>query len=245
VTTSQLITALNIDPTRLGQWITEGLPHRKIGRGRQFDECAVTEWLIARGHVKGPRYVATIAEAATALGRHERTVKGWLAAGAPGQTADGYDVDALAAWQAERRQTDPLLAGQVSPMLERYRGERYRLARLERKERERELIPRQLVADWISNFCAITRQTLTALRTLAGDQAMELVAEGLQEAETSFCREWGQFLKTNSLTTVLTQMEEDGRQHDIDQAAEPAEHFPGNPQGVSRTEAAPAGAGAR
>lgn len=43
--------------------------------------------------------VATIAGAARALGVHERTVKTWLARGAPGAPGN-YDVQAIAVWHA-------------------------------------------------------------------------------------------------------------------------------------------------
>lgn len=54
--------------------------------------------------------VPTIAAAAARLGVHPRTVKDWLASGAPGKEGD-YDVDAIRAWRAATRKAAPASEG--------------------------------------------------------------------------------------------------------------------------------------
>ncbi|QEF98160.1 hypothetical protein Mal15_22080 [Stieleria maiorica] len=55
-----------------------------------------------------PVFAETIAEAAKSLGVHERTLKSWLAEGAPPKTDDGYNVDAILQWRAANRKTSDL-----------------------------------------------------------------------------------------------------------------------------------------
>lgn len=46
-----------------------------------------------------PVFTKTIAEAAKAIGVHERTLKTWLTVGAPEKTKNGYDVEAIREWR--------------------------------------------------------------------------------------------------------------------------------------------------
>lgn len=48
----------------------------------------------------------SIAEVATRVGVDERTVKGWLASGCPGEPG-AYDVDAIVAWRAAHKKKAP------------------------------------------------------------------------------------------------------------------------------------------
>ena len=50
-----------------------------------------------------PVFTETIAEAANTLGVHERTLKSWLAVGAPAKTDGGYDIRAIKQWREENR----------------------------------------------------------------------------------------------------------------------------------------------
>ena len=191
--TQQLITALGIDSAQLQVWLAAGLPHRKAGRGRQFDADAVQAWLLANGHVKGPRYVGTMEQAATACGIHPRTLASWIRQGAPGKTAEGYDIDSLLAWKSNRHQADPLLSGTVSPMLERYRRERWKLARLERRERERELIPLAEALECGDRLAAGFRHACERIQrlNLCGVEAVKEIREVLDDDMKTFIASLG------------------------------------------------------
>lgn len=54
--------------------------------------------------------VSTIAAAASRLGVHPRTLKEWLAGGAPGKEG-AYDVEAIRAWRAATRKAQPASEG--------------------------------------------------------------------------------------------------------------------------------------
>ena len=139
---SELIKELHVSRRSLTKWLEKGLPYNKTKRGREFDAQAVSEWLVKAGIATKPNTVApTAAAAAKELGISERAFHTWLAAGCPARIPEGYDVDLAREWNlARRQQSDPLMGGTVSPMLERYRRERWKLARLERQEKERELV---------------------------------------------------------------------------------------------------------
>ena len=59
---------------------------------------------------------------------------------------------------------DPLLQGTSSPALEAYRQERAALARLDRLEREQQLVPRDRVREALGRIAAIIRAAGDALR---------------------------------------------------------------------------------
>jgi len=138
----ELIAALGTSPQQLGEWIKAGLPHRRRGRGREFDAATVREWLLAAGLADIPQLFATMAEAAEALGINKSTLATWISQGAPGRTDNGFDVQAIRAWRDERRKPDELLTGTPSKWQERYRRERAKLARLDRLRRQGELVDR-------------------------------------------------------------------------------------------------------
>ena len=75
---------------------------------------------------------------------------------------------------------DPLLAGSAdSPALERYRHEKALLAKLDRLEREGDLLPRELVADGLAQISRVLRETGDALLRQFGTDAHELLDDAL------------------------------------------------------------------
>ena len=78
-------------------------------------------------------FVPTIDAVAKAIGVHARTVKGWLASGAPGETENGYDVEAIRQWRAENMRSRP--GDEPEPGIENYR-ERMAAAKLSKAEGE-------------------------------------------------------------------------------------------------------------
>ena len=63
---------------------------------------------------------------------------------------DGADV-------VRDRDDDPLMQGSLSPALEEYRGERVKLVRLERLEREEQLVPRDKVRAALGRVATVLR----------------------------------------------------------------------------------------
>lgn len=77
---------------------------------------------------------------------------------------------------------DELLGGGNSPALERYRDERAKLAKLDRLERERTLLPRDEVHQKMMRFAAIIRSCGDALQRQFGPEAHALLDESINEA---------------------------------------------------------------
>lgn len=98
------------------------------------------------------------------------------------------------ATNARKLQAEPddLMAGDVSsPALERYREERAKLARLERLERERQLIPRSDVRDGLGRISALIRAVGETLERECGAGALDILNDGLDEAEREIDRTFG------------------------------------------------------
>jgi len=104
----------------------------------------------------------------------------------------------LQAW-AQRRAAgvgeppvDPLLAGTDSPALEAYRRERAILARLDRLEREGELLPRDAVHDMLSRLAELLRDAGATFQREFGREAhavLEEVLDGFErEIELGFAK---------------------------------------------------------
>jgi hypothetical protein len=79
---------------------------------------------------------------------------------------------------------DPLLNSDVaSPALERYREERAAMARLDRLEREGQLVARGDVREGLGRVAAIIRAAGDGLLQQFGPEAVELLNESLSDAE--------------------------------------------------------------
>ena len=81
------------------------------------------------------------------------------------------------------REEDDLLQGGSSPALERYREERALLARLDRLERERRLLPRDEVREALGRIAAILRSAGDTLSRDFGTAAAEVLHEALDDAQ--------------------------------------------------------------
>jgi hypothetical protein len=182
---TELTTELRISRRTLAKWLKAGLPYTPTPRGRQFDPETVISWLVKQGLVaKPPQIVPTAAAAATELGISERAFHTWLAAGCPARVpSGGYDLDAARRWNLDRRQPDPLLAGAVSPMLERYRAARAGLAELELARAEGDVFSRAEVEAVNGPFADSIRHACERIQrdNLAGVQAVEQIREALDE----------------------------------------------------------------
>ena len=184
----QLIAALGIDRATLRAWVDRGLPFQRIGRRREFDAAAVRQWLISLGLAADAQTANTRDEVAAYFGVGVRTVATWLASGCPG-SAGAYDLHAIHAWRDSQRQAvadqaaDPLLAGSASPALEQYRQERAKLAKLDRLERERDLLPRDEVHTLLGQIALVIRSAGETLQRTYGAEAQQTLDEALDEAD--------------------------------------------------------------
>ena len=89
------------------------------------------------------------------------------------------------------REPDDLLEGGPSPALERYRQERAELARLDRMERQRQLLPRDAVRESLARIASLIRQAGERLEREFGPQAAGCLYEALDEAQREIERAFG------------------------------------------------------
>jgi hypothetical protein len=91
------------------------------------------------------------------------------------------------------KEDDPLLQGGSgsSPALEEYRRERAALARLDRLERENELLPRDQAREAMGKVAAIIRSAGDTLQRQFGAAAVEILYEALTDAEREMERSFG------------------------------------------------------
>jgi hypothetical protein len=89
------------------------------------------------------------------------------------------------------REDDDLMQGAGSPALERYREERAAIARLDRLERERKLLPRDEVRQALARIASIVRGAGDALQRQFGTAAVEILYEALEDAEREIQRSFG------------------------------------------------------
>jgi hypothetical protein len=67
----------------------------------------------------------------------------------------------------------------VSPALEKFRNERYKLARMERLEKQNKLIPRVKVRHVLAHLASVLRDTTDRLQKLFGPRVVETMDETL------------------------------------------------------------------
>lgn len=89
------------------------------------------------------------------------------------------------------REEDDLLQGAASPALERYREERAAIARLDRLERERQLVPRDEAREALGRIASILRGAGDTLQRHFGQDAVEILYEALDDAQREINRAFG------------------------------------------------------
>jgi len=99
--------------------------------------------------------------------------------------------DFLAANALKLAGEDPLLTGTSSPALEDYRRERAALAKLERQERERRLLPREEVRQTLARIAAVLRAAGDSLQRQYGPDALNILREALLDAERDIEHHFG------------------------------------------------------
>ena len=89
------------------------------------------------------------------------------------------------------RDDDPLMVGGSSPALERYREERALLAKLDRREREAELLPRDEVRQSLAKMASVLRGAGETLQRQFGQAAADILNEALDDTEHEINRFFG------------------------------------------------------
>jgi hypothetical protein len=89
------------------------------------------------------------------------------------------------------RDEDPLMQGSGSPALERYREERAAMARLDRLEREGELLPRDEVREALARVASILRSAGDTLQRQFGQGGLDILCEALDDAQREVDRCFG------------------------------------------------------
>lgn len=128
--------------------------------------------------------------AAYLLGVSARKLRDY--ADAPRLDNDTYDAKALVAWWTGRAagsaDPDPLLAGGMSPALERYRLARASREELELDARRRVLLPREGVHHGLAAIARIIRGCGERLQRQCGREALEILNESLDDAQREIDR---------------------------------------------------------
>lgn len=86
---------------------------------------------------------------------------------------------------------DPLMQGSGSPALEDYRRERAAIARLDRLEREGQLIPREQSRQALGQGAAILRAAGETLQRQFGPEAAQILHEALDDFQHEIDRTFG------------------------------------------------------
>jgi hypothetical protein len=86
---------------------------------------------------------------------------------------------------------DLLHAEGSSPALERYREERAQIARLDRLEREGQLVPRDSVRQGLGQIAALLRAAGESLQRECGPEARQILDEALDDARREIERQFG------------------------------------------------------
>src|SRR5262245_1258054 len=108
---------------------------------------------------------------------------GWATIDLPAVVRAIHDFLAANAYKLARDDDELLQACPSSTALEPYREERAALAKLDRLERERELLPRHETKETLGRIAAILRAAGDALQRQFGLAAAEILHEALDDAE--------------------------------------------------------------
>jgi len=96
------------------------------------------------------------------------------------------EIDRLSNQVLEVVESEP-----ASPALERWREEKARLARFDRKEREGDLLSRESVRESLQNMSAILRNLGATIQRHHGAEAHQLIEEAIDDWERDFQEEFG------------------------------------------------------
>lgn len=103
---------------------------------------------------------------------------------------------------------EDMMSGPESPALERFREERAALARLDRLERERQLLPKAEVVDALGRIAAIIREAGETIDRQHSKKAAAVLAEALVDAE-------------REMADLFTRLAEEAEAEELDMEVEP------------------------
>jgi phage terminase Nu1 subunit (DNA packaging protein) len=165
------------------------------GRRPALFVCTVPNFRYAT--MKHKKYATTQADLASLMGVNRRTIADWKSQpGFPRKGVRGWSVAAVSSWRSRRDgcedSPDPLLAGVVSPALERYRQARATLAELEVSQKRSQLVSLEAVTQGLAVFASTMRSAFDTLQRQFGQEAYAVVANALDDAESILQRAIGQ-----------------------------------------------------
>jgi hypothetical protein len=112
-----------------------------------------------------------------------QSIQNWRRDGMPGAKGE-WSLPDITAWRMEKlRRGEAAWTTGDSPALEEYRRERAKLARLERLERERQLVRREVIHQHLTRFASIIRQLGEQLQKAYGADAGEMLMDAMDDAE--------------------------------------------------------------
>ncbi len=137
----------------------------------------------------------TQADVANIFGVSSKTVQNWRAAGMPGQRG-AWPLGKIAKWlRAEgpwkSAGDDPLMQGENSPALERYREARADKAENDVKIQEGKYIDRDLTHEAFAIAAGINRVTGRKLEKMFGREALNIFNAGFVQSENAVVRVFG------------------------------------------------------
>jgi phage terminase Nu1 subunit (DNA packaging protein) len=127
----------------------------------------------------------TIVAASAALGINRKTLEEWLRRGAPEKGRAGYDVAAIRAWKESRKK---------APAIDwewRLKREKARIARLDRRRRESELVDRQAALLCWAILARRLQQAGTALQKTFGPPAAKIINYAIEDCNREVASTFG------------------------------------------------------
>ncbi len=162
------------------------------------------DWLINALTEAGYRQAGlyTQHEIMRGLGVTQRTITNWCRDGLPrareskGRIPALFDVFAVCQWRIEhieskvraKLEDDPLLGGETSPALEKYRREKWRQAKRENDVAEGLLISVAYVLEYMRVIAGAFRQRADMAQRTFGREAGQFIAETINEAAAALER---------------------------------------------------------
>jgi len=138
-------------------------------------------------------------EIAHVFGVTPRTVNRWVLEGMP-KDHDGYDLPSCVQWALDRAQNNsqdrPVETPQSLSWLEKFRRERFRLARLERRKAEEELCPwSEIEEQWCERVGLVTSglsylhvRLMGVLPGKSSDEVERIVKAEVRDLRTSYAK---------------------------------------------------------
>ena len=110
----------------------------------------------------------------------------------PDQT---YSGPALLAWAVERAEleagSDPMLRGDSSPGLERYRAARAELAEMDLAEKRGQLVRVESIRRMLDTVASLIRDATVRIDRQFGAEAADMIGDALDEADRHIRRQFG------------------------------------------------------